>query len=87
MDALGPSIAALLTVGVSLITLLKSCCMAVAVHYIKEGQYARDLNHTIWMAENYFEAVKPLKDGLDLVLMDVDDFFPSGSPYGDPLQF
>ncbi|KAL6980645.1 hypothetical protein U1Q18_022283 [Sarracenia purpurea var. burkii] len=61
-------------------------CKAVAVHYIKEGQYARDLNHTIWMAENYFEAVKPLEDGLDLVLMDVDDFFPSSSPYGDPLQ-
>lgn len=61
-------------------------CKITAVYYVKEGQYLRDLNLTIGMAEDYFNKVKPLEDGLDLVLMDIDDFFPSRTHYADPLQ-
>ncbi|KAG5557908.1 hypothetical protein RHGRI_007976 [Rhododendron griersonianum] len=60
-------------------------CKITAVYYVKEGQYSRDLNLTIGMAEDYFNSVKPLEDGLDLVLMDIDDFFPSSTHYDDPL--
>ena len=33
------------------------------------------------MAENYFNGVKPLDDGLALMLLDTDDFLPSSSHY------
>lgn len=61
-------------------------CKITAVYYVKEGQYSRDLNLTIGMAEDYFNSVKPLEDGLDLVLMDMDDFLPSSTHNDDPLQ-
>ncbi|XP_059666369.1 uncharacterized protein At2g39920 [Cornus florida] len=61
-------------------------CKAAAIRYIKEGEYTRDLNSTMWLVENYFSGVRPLDDGLDMVLMDVDDFFPSKSQYSEPLQ-
>ncbi|CAK9173600.1 unnamed protein product [Ilex paraguariensis] len=123
-------IAALVTVGVSLITLLitllvmlKSCesrsagvvevwkssddysycklfalhaelnrldidsfpaiCKDVAVQYIKQGQYMRDLNITVGIAERYLGTVKPSHDGLDVVLMDIDDLFLSEFYYTD----
>ncbi|KAK2983250.1 hypothetical protein RJ640_023370 [Escallonia rubra] len=49
-------------------------CNDVAVRYIEKGLYMKDLNITVSMAEHYFGNVKPLDDGLDVVLMDVDDF-------------
>ncbi|KAA8534115.1 hypothetical protein F0562_031692 [Nyssa sinensis] len=60
-------------------------CKAVAIHYIKEGQYMRDLNTTMLVSENYFSIVRPLDDGLDIVLMDVDDLLPSNPHHSDPL--
>uniref|UniRef100_A0A5B6YGZ6 Acid phosphatase 1 n=1 Tax=Davidia involucrata TaxID=16924 RepID=A0A5B6YGZ6_DAVIN len=60
-------------------------CKNVAIQYIKEGQYTRDLNTTMSLAENYFSIVRPLDDGLDMVLMDVDDLLPSNCHYTDPL--
>ncbi|KAK3024648.1 hypothetical protein RJ639_044264 [Escallonia herrerae] len=49
-------------------------CNDVAVQYIEKGLYMKDLNLTVSMAEHYFSNVKLLDDGLDVVLMDVDDF-------------
>ncbi|KAK3031027.1 hypothetical protein RJ639_035058 [Escallonia herrerae] len=49
-------------------------CNDVAVRSIEKGLYMKDLNLTVSMAEGYFGNVKPLDDGLDVVLMDVDDF-------------
>lgn len=61
-------------------------CKHVAVQYIKEGQYMRDLNLTALLAENYFNSSRPLADGLDVVLMDVDDFIASDSHYANSSQ-
>ncbi|KAL5568931.1 hypothetical protein UlMin_025506 [Ulmus minor] len=56
-------------------------CRVLATQYIKEGQYARDLNSTMWVIENYFGSLKPLVDGLDVVLMDIDDILPTNHQY------
>ncbi|XP_057476577.1 uncharacterized protein At2g39920 [Actinidia eriantha] len=60
-------------------------CKITTAHYIKEGQYARDLNLSVGMAENFLSVVKPLEDGLSLVILDADDFLTSNSHYIDPL--
>lgn len=52
-------------------------CRVLTIQYIKEGQYARDLNFTMWVVENYFSNVSPLNDGLDVVLVDIDDILSS----------
>lgn len=64
---------------------LPAICKDVAVKYIKEGQYMRDLNITLSMIESYFSSVAPLADGQGVVLMDIDDFLPSDSVNTDPL--
>ncbi|GLT93004.1 hypothetical protein SLE2022_108120 [Rubroshorea leprosula] len=51
---------------------LPSVCRSLAIEYIREGQYARDLNFTMWMIESYFHSLTPLHDGPDVVLMDID---------------
>ncbi|KAL3523938.1 hypothetical protein ACH5RR_016772 [Cinchona calisaya] len=53
-----------------------SICKALAVQFIRDGQYIRELNITLSMVENYFSSIRPGEDGQDVVLMDVDDFFP-----------
>ncbi|KAJ1422322.1 HAD superfamily [Sesbania bispinosa] len=63
---------------------LPSICRDLALHYIKGGQYARDLNLTISMIDDYFKSVRPSDDGLDVVLMDIDDIVPL-SPYSSNL--
>ncbi|KAK7379340.1 hypothetical protein VNO80_04798 [Phaseolus coccineus] len=55
---------------------LPTICRNLAVQYIKGGQYARDLDLTMSVIEDYFKNVTPLKGGLDVVLMDIDDIFP-----------
>lgn len=52
-------------------------CRLHAIQYIKEGQYARDLNFTLSLVENYFSNVSPLNDGLDVLLVDIDDILSS----------
>ncbi|KAF4395689.1 hypothetical protein G4B88_013463, partial [Cannabis sativa] len=59
-------------------------CKVFAVQYIEEGQYARDLNSTIVVVENHFKTVDPLDDGLDVVLIDIDDI-SSSNPQSDNL--
>ncbi|KAL5733103.1 hypothetical protein ACOSQ2_032795 [Xanthoceras sorbifolium] len=55
-------------------------CRDLAIQYFKEGQYARDINFTMELAESYFSTLVPLGDGLDVVLMDIDDIFITSSP-------
>ncbi|PIA34801.1 hypothetical protein AQUCO_03700227v1 [Aquilegia coerulea] len=51
-----------------------SICKTHIVQYFKEGdQYLRDLKWTIWMIHSYLNSLKPHADGLDVVLMDLDD--------------
>ncbi|KAF8397345.1 hypothetical protein HHK36_016258 [Tetracentron sinense] len=61
-------------------------CKTHAIWYIKEGKYLSDLNYTIWLVESYFSTVTPQDDGLDVVLMDVDDMFSSNPHYSNLLQ-
>ena len=56
---------------------LPSFCQNVAIKYIKKGQYRRELNITVFIVENYLSSRRPLGDGLDVVLVDIDDFLPS----------
>ncbi|XP_042482098.1 uncharacterized protein At2g39920-like [Macadamia integrifolia] len=48
-------------------------CKTLAIQYVKEGQYLRDLNLTMSVADDYYFSLAPEKDGLDVVLIDVDD--------------
>lgn len=50
-------------------------CKDLAVQYVKGGQYARDLDLTKSVVEDYFNGVKPSKDGFDVVLIDIDGIF------------
>ncbi|KAG6734975.1 hypothetical protein I3842_01G296800 [Carya illinoinensis] len=56
---------------------IPSTCQAFAIWYIKAGQYAKDLNATMQAVENYFSSITSPNDGLDVVLMDVDDILSS----------
>ncbi|KAH1093305.1 hypothetical protein AAZX31_14G060400 [Glycine max] len=53
-----------------------SLCKDLAMKYIKGGQYARDLDSTKSVIEDYFNSVRPSDDGLDVVLIDIDGIFP-----------
>ncbi|KAF5752546.1 hypothetical protein HS088_TW01G00461 [Tripterygium wilfordii] len=64
-----------------------SVCLSVAIQYIKEHQYERDLNFTMSMIERYFESVLPLDDRLDVVLIDIDDIVPLNSWKTNPLTY
>ncbi|KAL2333330.1 hypothetical protein Fmac_014543 [Flemingia macrophylla] len=58
---------------------LPKICRDLAVHYIKGGQYSRDLDLTMSVVDDFFKRVRPSEDGLDVVLMDIDDIFPRNS--------
>lgn len=66
---------------------LPSICKDFAIQYIKGGQYAKDLKFTMWLAENYFSTVTPLYDGLDAVLLDIDDFSISRPHYSNLFRY
>ncbi|XP_057441839.1 uncharacterized protein At2g39920-like isoform X1 [Lotus japonicus] len=51
-------------------------CKDLALEYIKGGQYARDLDLTRSVIEDYFDNVSSSDDGLDVVLIDIDGIFP-----------
>ncbi|KAJ4969793.1 hypothetical protein NE237_002892 [Protea cynaroides] len=52
-------------------------CKTLAIQYVKDGQYQRDLNLTMSVAESYLSSLAPQNDGLDVVLIDLDDIFLS----------
>ncbi|KAL4576205.1 hypothetical protein LXL04_012294 [Taraxacum kok-saghyz] len=62
-------------------------CKEVAVKYIKEGHYMRELNASVSLIENYFNGVRPDDSGHDVVLMDIDDFLPADTLRITPLSY
>ncbi|XP_076882979.1 uncharacterized protein At2g39920-like [Bidens hawaiensis] len=66
---------------------LPEFCKDVAVKYIKEGHYMRELNNSVSLVENYFDGVTPNDDGHDVVLMDIDDFLPINYLGANPLLY
>lgn len=50
-------------------------CKAYIIQYVKEGQYHHELQFTMQLAESYLSTLVPNEDGLDVVLMDIDDIF------------
>lgn len=52
-------------------------CTDINTWYVKEGQYKKDLNITVAIAEEFFSSTRPQDDGRDVVLMDADDFLTS----------
>ncbi|XP_042512414.1 uncharacterized protein At2g39920 [Macadamia integrifolia] len=60
-------------------------CKTLAIQYVKEGQYLRDLNLSMSVAESYLSSLAPENDGLDVVLIDLDDFFLS-NPHNHQLH-
>ena len=63
-----------------------SMCTNVAFQHIKGGAYERDLNASLLIIERYFDSLLPLGDGLDAVLMDIHDIFPSNIHYASLLM-
>ncbi|KAI3799918.1 hypothetical protein L1987_35223 [Smallanthus sonchifolius] len=66
---------------------LPEFCKDVAVEYIKEGHYMRELNSSVSLVENYFNGVAPSDEGRDMVLMDIDDFLPTNYLDSNPLLY
>nr|ACJ85467.1 unknown [Medicago truncatula] len=60
-------------------------CKDLALQYIKGGQYARDLDSTKSVIEDYFNGVKPSEDGFDVVLIDIDSLFQWNPPHSSNL--
>uniref|UniRef100_A0A6V7QUF7 Acid phosphatase n=1 Tax=Ananas comosus var. bracteatus TaxID=296719 RepID=A0A6V7QUF7_ANACO len=48
-------------------------CKEIALNYFSQVQFTQDLNLTVHLAESYFSVLKPNEDGLDAILMDIDD--------------
>ncbi|WJX38385.1 hypothetical protein P8452_26053 [Trifolium repens] len=59
---------------------IPNICRDLAIHYIKGGQYAKDLNLIMSMIDDYFKSMRRSENGLDVVLIDIDDIVPS-NPY------
>ncbi|MFS8012914.1 putative Acid phosphatase [Helianthus anomalus] len=66
---------------------LPEFCEDVAVKYINEGRYMRELNSSVSLVEKYFNGITPNDDGHDAVLMDVDDFLPANYLGSNPLLY
>ncbi|XP_057737690.1 uncharacterized protein At2g39920-like [Arachis stenosperma] len=54
---------------------LPNICRDLAINYVKEGQYGRDMELASSMIDDYFNSVKSSDHGLDSVLMDIDNIF------------
>lgn len=61
-------------------------CMDINIHYIRKGQYRRDLEIAVGIAEDFFTSIGSKPDGRDVVLMDADDFLASETFYADRLM-
>nr|GEY46865.1 putative acid phosphatase, class B-like protein [Tanacetum cinerariifolium] len=66
---------------------LPEFCKDVAVKYIKEGHYMRELNNSVSLVENYFSGIRPDNDGRDVVLMDIDDLLSTNTLRTNPLLY
>ncbi|KAJ4836567.1 hypothetical protein Tsubulata_013446 [Turnera subulata] len=54
-----------------------SICRTPAMQHINKAQYENDLNASLWVVERHFDSVMASHDGLDVVLMDIDDILPN----------
>ncbi|XP_068484628.1 uncharacterized protein At2g39920-like isoform X2 [Phaseolus vulgaris] len=61
-----------------------SLCKELAIQYVKGGQYARDLDSTKSVMEDYFNTVRPSDDDLDVVFIDIDGIV-SPNPHSSTL--
>ncbi|XP_021769468.1 uncharacterized protein At2g39920-like [Chenopodium quinoa] len=62
-------------------------CKYYALYYTREGQFVRDLNFSISMAEKYFSSIiRPYNHDFNVVLMDIDDILPSSVHYSKLLK-
>ncbi|KAI3721129.1 hypothetical protein L2E82_32133 [Cichorium intybus] len=66
---------------------LPEFCKEVAVKYIKEGHYMRELNTSVSLIENYLNGIRPDDGGHDVVLMDIDDFLPADTLRMNPFSY
>lgn len=66
---------------------LPDVCKDVAVKYIKEGHYMRELNNSLSLVETYFNRVKPDDGAHDVVLMDIDDILSTKTLQTNPLLY
>lgn len=66
---------------------LPEFCKDVAVKYIKEGHYMRELNNSVSLVENYFNGIRPDDEGRDVVVMDIDDFLSTDTLRTNPLSY
>ncbi|KAK7276352.1 hypothetical protein RIF29_17491 [Crotalaria pallida] len=55
---------------------LPDICRDLSVQYVNGGQYARDMDVTKSVIEDYFKGARPSGDGFDAVLIDIDGIFP-----------
>ncbi|KAL5070554.1 hypothetical protein RYX36_021441, partial [Vicia faba] len=58
---------------------LPNICRDLTIHYIKGGHYAKELNLIVSMIDDYFKNLRPSDNGLDVVLLDIDDIVPPNS--------
>ncbi|XP_076931155.1 uncharacterized protein At2g39920-like [Bidens hawaiensis] len=57
---------------------LPEICKNVAVKYVKDGHYTRDLSTIVSLVDDYFKNVTSGVGGRDVVLMDIDDLYVHG---------
>lgn len=62
-------------------------CHDINAQYVKEGQYKKDLNIVVTIAEEFFSSIRPQGDGRDVVLMDADDFLTSETMYVNQFMY
>lgn len=62
-------------------------CTDISTWYVKEGQYKKDLNISVTIAEEFFSRIRPQADGRDVVLMDADDFVTSETLYASQFVY
>ncbi|XP_065870976.1 uncharacterized protein At2g39920 [Euphorbia lathyris] len=63
-----------------------SFCKNLAIQHIREGHFEIDLNSATRLVEEHYGSSVPSNDGLDIVLMDIDDVLPSDPHYTYPIM-
>nr|XP_043632022.1 uncharacterized protein At2g39920-like isoform X2 [Erigeron canadensis]XP_043632023.1 uncharacterized protein At2g39920-like isoform X2 [Erigeron canadensis]XP_043632025.1 uncharacterized protein At2g39920-like isoform X2 [Erigeron canadensis] len=66
---------------------LPQVCKDVAVKYIKEGHYMRELNNSVSLVADYFNGVTLDNGGHDVVLFDIDDILSTDALCANPLAY
>ncbi|EFJ37727.1 hypothetical protein SELMODRAFT_139413 [Selaginella moellendorffii] len=67
--------------------LLPRECSSYVGNYMVNGQYLLDVEAAVGAARSYLEAIAPGGDGLDAIVLDIDDTVLSNVPYYTEHQF